>query len=282
MNLWLDDVRSPPSEDWVWVRTAAEAIALLERGQVERVSLDHDLGDDEGLGTGYQVATFIEAEAHSGEVVPPLLLGLDASHEGGEMTEATGDEAITIFKRKRPAGMIPFVLGVALLAGGDAAFLAGSPAPFALWCWVFGAGVAFTAIGVWLFRLPHQLRVTGDGVEVKGRFESWQAYGGVELPAPPSAGRVGLETGVMCAGLLALAAASSKPASLPLLVLYATYYYGWRSAQRVVLQGEGPDATSRRVSLRGFAEVAEVVAALQSLASSRPATPAAPVLAAAA
>lgn len=36
-----------------------EAIALLESGAVEELSLDHDLGDDE-RGTGYDVVLWIE------------------------------------------------------------------------------------------------------------------------------------------------------------------------------------------------------------------------------
>ena len=48
MNLWLDDARTPPTEEasgviWEWVKTADEAIELLETGTVEFASLDHDL-----------------------------------------------------------------------------------------------------------------------------------------------------------------------------------------------------------------------------------------------
>lgn len=41
MNLWLDDVRLPPSNEWVWVKTAKDALW--------RVSNDanrSDLGED--------------------------------------------------------------------------------------------------------------------------------------------------------------------------------------------------------------------------------------------
>jgi hypothetical protein len=70
IKLWLDDLRSPPSEDWTWVKSAAEAIAVLKGGLVEEVSLDHDLGDDEGLGTGGRVADWIEEKAWRGELKP--------------------------------------------------------------------------------------------------------------------------------------------------------------------------------------------------------------------
>ena len=44
-KLWLDDVRKPPDETWMWVKTVAEAIAFCESNPtIERMSLDHDLG----------------------------------------------------------------------------------------------------------------------------------------------------------------------------------------------------------------------------------------------
>lgn len=64
MKLWLDDVRPAP-EGWTAVRTAAEAIAVLTSGTVAVVSLDHDLGPVEA-GTGYDVVSWIEAQAAAG------------------------------------------------------------------------------------------------------------------------------------------------------------------------------------------------------------------------
>ena len=43
MNLWLDDIRPAPA-GWVHVRTVEEAKAALLTEEVERASLDHDLG----------------------------------------------------------------------------------------------------------------------------------------------------------------------------------------------------------------------------------------------
>lgn len=60
MNLWLDDKRIAP-DGWVWVKTAADAIAALKVCQFETISLDHDLGDEEGP-TGYSVLCWIEEE----------------------------------------------------------------------------------------------------------------------------------------------------------------------------------------------------------------------------
>jgi hypothetical protein len=54
-RLWLDDVRTPPDDSWTWVKTVADATALMEAGQVAEASLDHDLGegvDGRGLPEG--------------------------------------------------------------------------------------------------------------------------------------------------------------------------------------------------------------------------------------
>ena len=67
MKMWLDDMRKPP-KDFVWVKTAKEAIGWIDQGIVEFIDLDHDLG--EGDGTGYEVAAHIEAMAWEGRLKP--------------------------------------------------------------------------------------------------------------------------------------------------------------------------------------------------------------------
>ncbi len=50
MKLWVDDLRKPPDQTWVWCRSSAEAIDILHRvgsGVVTQMSLDHDLGGDD-------------------------------------------------------------------------------------------------------------------------------------------------------------------------------------------------------------------------------------------
>lgn len=70
MNLWLDDIRLPPSEGvWWWAKTADEAIWFLEHFRPEWASLDHDLADvhyddqacaqDHREKTGYDVALWM-------------------------------------------------------------------------------------------------------------------------------------------------------------------------------------------------------------------------------
>ena len=58
MKVYLDDERPAPP-GWRQVRWPKEAIELLKTGQVEELSLDHDLGNDD-RGTGYDVVTWIE------------------------------------------------------------------------------------------------------------------------------------------------------------------------------------------------------------------------------
>ena len=90
MKVWLDDIRDPrgwlPSVrwfrgrdvdelgEWTWARTAPEAIALLEGGTVDEVSLDHDLGDEPGAGDGYDILLWIgERTATDDSYRPPTI-----------------------------------------------------------------------------------------------------------------------------------------------------------------------------------------------------------------
>ena len=77
LKLWLDDERNPQEPfiqkefgshgDEIWVKTANEAIELLKQGNVESISLDHDLGHPIN-GTGQDVANFIEEQAFSDKI----------------------------------------------------------------------------------------------------------------------------------------------------------------------------------------------------------------------
>jgi hypothetical protein len=62
MKVYLDDRREAPA-GWTLVRSPRELIDLLEAGEVDEVSLDHDLGlvDEEGREVaGYDVLLYIE------------------------------------------------------------------------------------------------------------------------------------------------------------------------------------------------------------------------------
>jgi hypothetical protein len=56
INVFLDDYRHCP-EGFVWAKTAAECIELLEHCQVDILSLDYDLGWGEP--TGYEVTLYM-------------------------------------------------------------------------------------------------------------------------------------------------------------------------------------------------------------------------------
>ncbi len=71
MKVYLDDGRPTPA-GWVGVRWPDEAIRLLESGQVEELSLDHDLGDD-ARGTGYTVILWLEEAVAVRGFVPPVI-----------------------------------------------------------------------------------------------------------------------------------------------------------------------------------------------------------------
>lgn len=71
MKVYLDDLRPAP-EGWKRVYWPDEAIALLETGDVEELSLDHDLGNDV-RGTGYDVLVWIEEAVALRGFKPPNL-----------------------------------------------------------------------------------------------------------------------------------------------------------------------------------------------------------------
>ena len=67
MKLWIDDMRQPPADDWIWVKTTNQAIAAIN--QYERnmnddtimINLDHDAGDFVNDGGDYiQILNWLE------------------------------------------------------------------------------------------------------------------------------------------------------------------------------------------------------------------------------
>lgn len=61
-RLWLDDVRRPPSKEWVWAKSVDRAIEILAAGQVEELSLDHDLHPFER--SGIEVISWMQEQDH--------------------------------------------------------------------------------------------------------------------------------------------------------------------------------------------------------------------------
>ena len=82
IRLWLDDERDPKNHkiqelfgakgNEIWVKTAQEAIGYIENSEyeIEHISFDHDLGDPNTNGDGYDVAKLIEQKAYFNEIKP--------------------------------------------------------------------------------------------------------------------------------------------------------------------------------------------------------------------
>ncbi len=98
MNVFLDDLRTPP-EGWVLARWPEDAIALLESGQVEALSLDHDLGDD-AHGTGYDVVLWIEEQVANCGFIPPAITVHSANVSARQKMEAGIKNIEKIYARK--------------------------------------------------------------------------------------------------------------------------------------------------------------------------------------
>lgn len=64
-KLWIDDIRTPPTGEWIWAKNYDDAIAQIFTGNFVRVSLDHDLGD-ENAKTGYDILCEIERQIAKG------------------------------------------------------------------------------------------------------------------------------------------------------------------------------------------------------------------------
>lgn len=74
MKVFLDDERPTPA-GWIGVRWPNEAIELLQTGRVQRISLDHDLGDD-ARGTGYDVLLWVEEAVVLRGFKPPEMVSI--------------------------------------------------------------------------------------------------------------------------------------------------------------------------------------------------------------
>lgn len=69
MKLWIDDVRQPPSDEWIWVQSVAQAIpaiCMYERNMHDdtiTIDLDHDAGDYAKYGGDYiKILDWLERE----------------------------------------------------------------------------------------------------------------------------------------------------------------------------------------------------------------------------
>lgn len=52
LKIWIDDIRTPPSAEWVWIKSVNDAITEIiydelnaeDKGEISLISLDHDAG----------------------------------------------------------------------------------------------------------------------------------------------------------------------------------------------------------------------------------------------
>ena len=95
MRVWLDDLREAPP-GWVRVRTPEEAIELLRTGEVDAISLDHDLGllDGEREQTGYDVVVWIERAVATEGFVPPRTIRVHSANVSAAAKMLRGIDAI--------------------------------------------------------------------------------------------------------------------------------------------------------------------------------------------
>lgn len=85
IKLWIDDVRVPPDETWIWAKNAYEAVGLILLHEISEVSFDHDLGKpymNVQEVTGYDVAKVIEGLAHM-NVMPRIKWGVHSANPVG-------------------------------------------------------------------------------------------------------------------------------------------------------------------------------------------------------
>lgn len=87
MRVYLDDLREAPA-GWTRTYSAPETISLLEQGGVCELSLDHDLGDDPSVGTGYDVLVWIEARVADGDFHEPEIVVHSANPVARQRMEA--------------------------------------------------------------------------------------------------------------------------------------------------------------------------------------------------
>lgn len=87
MKIFLYDVRDPPSDDWIVLRSFTEFRDFIESvvmyGEaITEISLDHDLGDDAG-GTGYDAVCLIEQLCYEGKLTRDMEIKCHSSNPPG-------------------------------------------------------------------------------------------------------------------------------------------------------------------------------------------------------
>ena len=87
MKVYLDDEREAP-EGWTRSHSAPATIWYLKSRVVTHLSLDHDLGDDKRLGTGYDVLLWLEEQVLCHGFTPPKITVHSANYGARGKMEA--------------------------------------------------------------------------------------------------------------------------------------------------------------------------------------------------
>jgi len=99
MKVYLDDARDAP-EGWVRTYSVAETIELLQTGQVTVLSLDHDLGIESEVGSGYDVLDWIERQVVANGFQPPKMV----VHSANPPARQRMEQAIRAIERVASGG----------------------------------------------------------------------------------------------------------------------------------------------------------------------------------
>ena len=77
-------------------------IDMLKKFKVSHISLDHDLGDDERLGTGYTVVCWVEEKVFKDDTYNPPYIGVHSQNTVGVLNMRAGISSIGQMLSKRP------------------------------------------------------------------------------------------------------------------------------------------------------------------------------------
>ena len=103
MKIYLDDddMNRPTPIGYVRTHTAQETIDLLSNNEVESISLDHDLGDEELCGNGYQVMLWIEREVAMNDYIPPETIEFHTANPIGRLKMQQSLDYINAYLNRR-------------------------------------------------------------------------------------------------------------------------------------------------------------------------------------
>lgn len=90
----MDDMRNPP-EGFILARNATECFILLKNNEVNRLSLDHDLGDVDAE-TGYDFCKWLVEEGINNPTIYPKIIYLHTANGVGR------DNMFKLLERYKP------------------------------------------------------------------------------------------------------------------------------------------------------------------------------------